>query len=192
MYADSIRAVHQTRQHAAAQPLLQLSNGQQLIRYEWLQKGLPGYEYVHADLLTSSTNSSSSSSSSSSADHNKRAHDVLLALGAAPFSAGVLVQWLTAAGLQALLQGLTVGGRDRWLQDLYMCLNRLVAQVDGPLSLADAGKWSIRLSAAPILPLLGQSQLTSHTAATSNGRVFLWDPALRRVAALLMPASSAA
>jgi hypothetical protein len=145
-------------------PLLQLPDGQQLISNTWLQQGLDGMEYVHADVLGHGSTSS-------------RARDVLQQLGACSFSSELLVQWLTAEGTADVLEQLPEAARAGWLPSLYICLNRLTAQVDSPLSLADAAKWKGPLAAAPILPLLGQAQPMSHQAATSQGELYLWDPA---------------
>lgn len=121
---------HQPADTLLPDALLQLPEGQQLISNAWLQQGLSGREYVHADVLGPAYTSSSS-----------RATAVLQQLGASSFSAGLLVEWLTADGTTAVLQQLPDADRTSWLQSLYVCLHRLTAQVDGPLSMKTAAKW---------------------------------------------------
>jgi hypothetical protein len=146
--------------------LLQLPDGDQLISSTWLKLGLPRCEYTHPDLLAGASSSS-------------RARSTLEQLGARPFTAELLLQWLTAPGTQAhLTGGLQEATCSKWLQGLYACLHRLIAQpVECPLSLADAQKWDARLAAAPIVRLYGAVKPVAYDKASNGGRVFLCDAA---------------
>ena len=144
-------------------PLLVRPNGQLLIPNKWLQKGLPGREYVHLGLLTAADGGHG----------NQRALDVLLQLGSSMFDAKVLVAWLNAEATRQLLQDLPVEERASWLQDLYSCMVRMNGSSSSSII------YSRDVAAAPIIQLDGSRRLVSYQevqGGEGEGKLFMWDP----------------
>jgi hypothetical protein len=155
-----------TAQHTVLPDGLLEVDGQQLISNDWLQAGLPGVEYVHAELLAGSD------------DTAQRTAQVLLQLDGSRFSAALLLSWLNAEGTASHLEGLGPEERAAWLQLLYSCCMKLRAQPEAaPMHLAaDSSSSSEALMSAPIVQLHGSHELVSlQQLADSSKQLYLWD-----------------
>lgn len=154
-----------TAQHTVLPDSLLKVDGQQLISKDWLQAGLPGVEYVHADLLAGQE------------DTAQRTSQVLLQLGSSRFSAALLLSWLIAEGTASLLESLGPEERADWLQLLYSCCMKLRAQPEtSPMHLAADSSSNQALGSAPIVQLHGSRELVSlQQLADSSKKLYLWD-----------------